>query len=177
MTCQCTKVVTLQLICLSKCMRWIIAIINSKRCEITPPWRVLNLYTHVFVYSYCLRRPETEQHEEFKRRCNAFFMEVIYLLSFSSNAPPNHDVIEKLMNYIICERVVGETRRGATKRPTVFDDAVDPTPVLRSFLLQLLLRFRFICHNTTTFIVFTSGCRDGVAFFPRCLVILLYRLA
>lgn len=73
-------------------------------------------------------------------------MEVIYLLRFSSNCPPDQEVIVKLMNYVTGEQGSGKARKGVTKQPTVFDDCVDVTPVLRSFFLQLLLRYRYM-HN------------------------------
>lgn len=95
--------------------------------------------THIF------HRRAIEQHEEFKRRCNAFFMEVIYLLSFSSNSPPDQEVTVELMNYVTGEQGSGALRKNVTKQPTVFGDSVDATPVLRSFFLQLLLRYRHVC--------------------------------
>jgi len=71
-------------------------------------------------------------------------MDVIYLLSFSSNCPPEKDVVIKLMSYITCEEDFGDKRMAVTKKASVFDDCVDSTLILRSFLLQLLLRFRLL---------------------------------
>lgn len=96
-------------------------------------------------HSFVLYSPNIELHELFKRRCNAFFMEVVYTLSFSSNAPPDSEVISKLMGYVICDA----NDKIHTRRLTLFNDGVDPTPVLRSFLLKMLLQYRleFKCFS------------------------------
>ena len=120
---------------------------------------LLLFYCLQTIQSFCYRvhgvvffRKEIQQHEQFKQRCNAFFMEVIHTLSFSSNAPPERNVIVKLMNYIICEQ-------GVTRGPAVFDDCVDRTPVLRSFLLQLLLKYKYVTKGVVHLSELCVECR------------------
>ncbi|XP_021363666.1 E3 ubiquitin-protein ligase rnf213-alpha-like isoform X2 [Mizuhopecten yessoensis] len=89
--------------------------------------------------------PEMEHHKteenkkyfEYKKRINSFFMEVVSQLCFADDTPPSDDIVQKLLSYITRSTDKGKV---VTKEMTIFDDSIDPTPVLRSFLLQLLLR-------------------------------------
>ncbi|CAC5422253.1 RNF213 [Mytilus coruscus] len=76
-------------------------------------------------------------YQDFRRRCNSFFMEVVSQLCFADGTPPCDEVVEKLLSFITIQ-----TRKGqqVTKELTIFDDCIDPTPVVRSFLLQHLMR-------------------------------------
>jgi len=84
----------------------------------------------------------------YKQRCNTFFMDLVCRLCFTntltSSEPPQRDAVKRLMGYITCESKVNEKikelKGQKTKKMGLFDDALDPTPVVRSFLLQLLLR-------------------------------------
>ena len=77
--------------------------------------------------------------------CNTFFMNVVSRLCFSGNETPHDDVIDKLLSYVT--KAPGlETggERLMSQQLSPFDDAIDPTPAVRSFLLQLLLRSRYL---------------------------------
>nr|XP_034331576.1 E3 ubiquitin-protein ligase rnf213-alpha [Crassostrea gigas] len=76
----------------------------------------------------------------FKSRCNSFFMDLVSQLCFSDDEPPSNEVVEKLMSYITATARRGQGGRMASKEMSVFEEGIDPTPVLRSFLLQHLLR-------------------------------------
>ncbi|XP_056014152.1 E3 ubiquitin-protein ligase rnf213-alpha-like isoform X2 [Ostrea edulis] len=76
----------------------------------------------------------------FKRHCNSFFMDLVSQLCFSDDVPPSRQVVEKLMSYITATARRGHGGRMASKEMSVFEEGIDPTPVLRSFLLQHLLR-------------------------------------
>ncbi|XP_077981890.1 E3 ubiquitin-protein ligase RNF213-like [Glandiceps talaboti] len=79
-----------------------------------------------------------EQLSTRRKWYNAFFMEIISRECFGGSKPPDDDVCERLIGYVT--RKVDTNAK--TKNLTPFtEDCVDPTPVLRSFLLQLLLRF------------------------------------
>ncbi|XP_052083737.1 E3 ubiquitin-protein ligase rnf213-alpha-like [Mytilus californianus] len=83
-------------------------------------------------------RETLSKYKNFRRRCNNFFMEVVSQLCFAEGTPPSQEIIKKLLSYI-----VGQSKRGTkmvTKELTVFQDSIDPTPVVRSFLLQHLLQ-------------------------------------
>jgi hypothetical protein len=66
-------------------------------------------------------------------------MEVVSQLCFAEGTPPSDEIINKLLSYITMH-----TRKGkeVTKELTIFDDCIDPTPVVRSFLLQHLMQTR-----------------------------------
>ncbi len=78
----------------------------------------------------------------FRQRCNSFFMDIISQLCFANGSPPNHDVVERLMTYVTREaEKMDKKKLTQTKRLTVFQgDGIDPSPVIRSVLLQLLLQ-------------------------------------
>ena len=87
-------------------------------------------------------REATQHHQQYRRRCNAFFMELVSRLCFADGTPPEGGVINMLMNLIIGEARSKQKKRTLTRKMSVFDDCIDTTPVVRSFLLQLLLRSR-----------------------------------
>lgn len=76
-------------------------------------------------------------YQNFRRRCNSFFMEVVSQLCFADGSPPCDKVVEKLLSFITVQTTNGQQ---VTKELTVFDDCIDPNPVVRSFLLQHLIR-------------------------------------
>ena len=100
---------------------------------------------------YC--REAVDSYNRYKQRCNAFFMDLVSRLCFSGDTPPDEAVVKKLMGYVTrqpklverLERLRGAARqRTVTKKLTLFEDSIDPTPVVRSFLLQLLLRSELV---------------------------------
>ena len=98
-----------------------------------------------FILSLFLSRIGEKKLTDYQRRCNSFFMDVVSQLCFYDNTPPSDEVIDKLLKYIFYtserRRKVQGTNR--TKEMTIFDTGLDPNPVFRSFLLQLLMRTRF----------------------------------
>ncbi|XP_078574614.1 E3 ubiquitin-protein ligase rnf213-alpha-like [Branchiostoma floridae x Branchiostoma japonicum] len=99
------------------------------------------------------------KHQDFRRRSNAFFMDVVSMFCFADDTPPHQEVIHMLLGYIV--RKVDDTRPEArTKDFSLFkEDCVDRTPIIRSFLLQLLLRFKFddVCKHLESYF---EGARD-----------------
>ncbi|XP_061169274.1 E3 ubiquitin-protein ligase rnf213-alpha-like [Saccostrea echinata] len=83
------------------------------------------------------QRIKFKKLQEFQRRCNSFFMDLVSQLCFSDDVPPSRHVVEKLMSHITATAKSGKM---ASKELSVFEEGIDPTPVLRSFLLQHLLR-------------------------------------
>ncbi|XP_046558706.1 E3 ubiquitin-protein ligase RNF213-like [Haliotis rubra] len=93
-------------------------------------------------------------------------MSVVSKLCFGGTEPPESDVIKRIFSYITrtVERSNQAGERMYTKQMSVFDDMIDPTPVVRSFLLQLLIHKSeemvqmylqdFFCHAT-------GLCRQG----------------
>ncbi|XP_053396342.1 E3 ubiquitin-protein ligase rnf213-alpha-like isoform X2 [Mercenaria mercenaria] len=78
-----------------------------------------------------------EKLKDYQKRCNTFFMDVVSQLCFASNTAPSHEVVEKLLGYIF---FVTRGKHQRTRDLSIFDTGIDPNPVFRSFLLQLLMR-------------------------------------
>ena len=87
---------------------------------------------------FCISREAREGYADYRQRCNAFFMELVSSLCFPGDVPPETAVIQKLLEYITKESL--KQGRVMTQRMNIFQETIDPTPVVRSFLLQLLLR-------------------------------------
>lgn len=94
----------------------------------------------VFFISVFLIVYSENTYNEFVRNCNTFFMEVVSQLCFAGRNPPSDDVVIKLLSYITVQSKKGWMY---SKNIEVIDDAFDRTPVVRSFLLQLLMRTRY----------------------------------
>ncbi|CAC5363743.1 RNF213 [Mytilus coruscus] len=90
-----------------------------------------------FQTSNANERKEVLEFKTFMGRCNSFFMDVVSQLCFARGVPPSEKVIEKLLSYIT---VKNDQKMKFTKELTVFNDCIDRTPVVRSFLLQRLLQ-------------------------------------
>ncbi|XP_071953363.1 E3 ubiquitin-protein ligase rnf213-alpha-like [Antedon mediterranea] len=79
------------------------------------------------------------KHNTFRQCCNSFFMEVISQLCFADGTPPSEKVIKRLLGYVTIDSK--KQKQPATKKVSPFpEDCIDPNPVVRSFLLQLLLQ-------------------------------------
>lgn len=66
-------------------------------------------------------------------------MDLVARMCFTEHNPPDNEVIDLLLGMITRESKSDSERR-QTKLLTIFDDNIDGKPVVRSFLLQLLLR-------------------------------------
>ncbi|XP_033105070.1 E3 ubiquitin-protein ligase RNF213-like [Anneissia japonica] len=79
------------------------------------------------------------QHNAFRQCCNSFFMEVVSQLCFADGTPPSEEVIKRLLGYVTIDSK--KHNRRVTRNVSPFpEDCIDPNPVVRSFLLQLLLQ-------------------------------------
>ncbi|XP_020616495.1 E3 ubiquitin-protein ligase RNF213-like [Orbicella faveolata] len=82
-------------------------------------------------------RKAVKEHYDFRRRCNSFFMELVSLFCFGANAGDggmDPELFAMFMSYVI----EGSSK---TKDFSPFPEhGIDATPVVRSFLLQQLLR-------------------------------------
>lgn len=78
-------------------------------------------------------------YKGFVTRCNRFFLAVVSQLCFGGNIPPSDEVVQRLLSYVTVQ-----TKEWIySKNFAVISDCIDRTPVVRSFLLQLLLRNRY----------------------------------
>ncbi|XP_041350668.1 E3 ubiquitin-protein ligase rnf213-alpha-like [Gigantopelta aegis] len=119
--------------CCPKCHQDIPANFNDQK---TPAEK--NISTEHLCYTSDI----SAEHQLFQRCCNTFLMSVVSNLCFGGNTAPEDAVIERILTYITrktSSQGLGASERLQTKQMTVFDDLVDPTPVVRSFLLKLLI--------------------------------------
>ncbi|XP_068434126.1 E3 ubiquitin-protein ligase rnf213-alpha isoform X2 [Clinocottus analis] len=87
------------------------------------------------------------QHAQFRKQCNAFFIDLVSTVCFKDNSPPCSDVILHLLSFLMVEAntvsILGGNRQILTKVLSPFDDSVDRNPVVRSVVLKLLLKYSF----------------------------------
>ncbi|XP_069558951.1 E3 ubiquitin-protein ligase rnf213-alpha [Brachyistius frenatus] len=87
------------------------------------------------------------QHAQFRKQCNAFFIDLVSTVCFKDNAPPCPAVILHLLSFLMVEAstvpILRVNRQILTKVLSPFDDSVDKNPVVRSVVLKLLLKYSF----------------------------------
>ncbi|KAM5149392.1 E3 ubiquitin-protein ligase RNF213 [Callospermophilus lateralis] len=87
------------------------------------------------------------KHAQFRQMCNSFFVDLVSTVCFKDNAPPQKSVIDGLLSLLFVQkellRDAPQRHREHTKSLSPFDDAVDKTPVIRSVVLKLLLKYSF----------------------------------
>ncbi|KAM4716889.1 E3 ubiquitin-protein ligase rnf213-alpha-like [Anableps anableps] len=87
------------------------------------------------------------QHAQFRKRCNAFFIEMVSTVCFKDNSPPDPAVIFHLLSLLMVEAspvpILRANRQMLTKVLSPFDDSVDKNPVVRSVVLKLLMKYSF----------------------------------
>ena len=93
-------------------------------------------------YSYfdCLCRAAVDQLVSYQQQTSAFLMAVVSQLCFAGQEPPEPEAVKHIFSYVI-RRVEG-VATVQTQQLTLRDDQMDPSPVLRSFILRLLLKYR-----------------------------------
>ncbi|PVD28712.1 hypothetical protein C0Q70_11306 [Pomacea canaliculata] len=77
--------------------------------------------------------------EIYQRQVSGFLMALVSQLCFAGQEPPEPEAVKHIFGYII-HKAKNTTLQ--TKQMMVVTDLIDPTPVLRSFLLRLLLRYK-----------------------------------
>ena len=89
----------------------------------------------------CIYRKAVREHFDFRRRCNSFFMELVSLFCFGKKDDEgvmDPELFEMFMSYVI-------EASSKTKDFSPFPEhGIDATPVVRSFLLQQLLRAGYV---------------------------------
>ncbi|XP_041073022.1 E3 ubiquitin-protein ligase rnf213-alpha-like isoform X2 [Carcharodon carcharias] len=84
-----------------------------------------------------------EKHNNFRQKCNMFFMEVVSRFCFSEDSPPSDGVIILLLSLLIAVRESPKGNLYQTRTLTPFSECVDINPVIRSVLLKLMLHYSF----------------------------------
>ncbi|XP_072501344.1 E3 ubiquitin-protein ligase RNF213 isoform X2 [Notamacropus eugenii] len=96
------------------------------------------------------------KHIQFRQMCNNFFIDLVSTMCFKDNTPPDKEVIEDLLSLLFVHKrllkddplISGHSEY--TKSLSPFDDVVDKTPVIRSVILKLLLKYSF--HDVKEYI-------------------------
>ncbi|XP_028266969.1 E3 ubiquitin-protein ligase rnf213-alpha-like isoform X1 [Parambassis ranga] len=87
------------------------------------------------------------QHAQFRKQCNAFFIDLVSTVCFKDNCPPCSAVILHLLSFVMVEAntvsILRANQQILTKALSPFDDCVDKNPVVRSVVLKLLLKYSF----------------------------------
>ncbi|XFF88667.1 hypothetical protein AB1E18_014886 [Capra hircus] len=99
-------------------------------------------------------REVIEKHARFRQMCNSFFVDLVSTMCFKDNSPPQKEVVKDVLSLLFVEK---ELPREApqrccehTKSLSPFDDVVDKTPMIRSVVLKLLLKYSF--HDVKEYI-------------------------
>ncbi|KAM7069332.1 E3 ubiquitin-protein ligase RNF213 isoform 2-T4 [Molossus nigricans] len=89
----------------------------------------------------------TEKHAYFRHLCTSFFVDLVSTMCFKDNCPPHKDVVEALLSLLFVQKTLlrdaPQRHCELTKSLSPFDDVVDKTPVIRSVVLKLLLKYSF----------------------------------
>ncbi|XP_052217509.1 E3 ubiquitin-protein ligase rnf213-alpha-like [Dreissena polymorpha] len=83
-------------------------------------------------------RKQIARLKVFQKRCNTFFLDVVTQLCFSDELPPSKEVLTQLFDHVIC---TSESVKPYTNDLSLYDSEIDPNPVFRCFLLQLIFKF------------------------------------
>nr|XP_015798016.2 E3 ubiquitin-protein ligase rnf213-alpha [Nothobranchius furzeri] len=87
------------------------------------------------------------KHAQFRKRCNAFFIDLVSTLCFKDNSPPCSAIILHLLSFLMVEArtvpFLKVKQQMLTKVLSPFDDSIDKNPVIRSVVLKLLLKYSF----------------------------------
>uniref|UniRef100_A0A8C1YEU9 RING-type E3 ubiquitin transferase n=1 Tax=Cyprinus carpio TaxID=7962 RepID=A0A8C1YEU9_CYPCA len=115
-----------------------------KACKDEASQSILSLKDYVLVLVF---RGFFSQNALFRKRCNAFFIDLVSTMCFKDSTPPSEDIIHHLLSLLMVEMLFlflsGQDRRFLTKALSPFDDSVDKNPVVRSVVLKLLLKYSF----------------------------------
>ncbi|XP_025032245.1 E3 ubiquitin-protein ligase RNF213-like, partial [Python bivittatus] len=85
-----------------------------------------------------------KKNTQFRKLCNSFFIDLVSTMCFKGNNPPEKAVIEELLNLMfVHKKILRGPESLHTKSLSPFDDVVDKTPVIRSVVLKLLLKYSF----------------------------------
>ena len=76
---------------------------------------------------------------QFRNQCKLFFLELVSCLCFGQSTPPEPELIKHLLNIVFVELGDKLETKQFTYSKNVKKDRV---PVIRSFLLQLLLEYK-----------------------------------
>lgn len=85
---------------------------------------------------------EIKDYETFKTCGDRFYRDVVAQLCFSEGETPSREVIERLMSHIVNAPNSSNEDEVTSKNMSILEEGFDQVPVVRSFLLQQILKTR-----------------------------------
>ena len=83
-----------------------------------------------------------EEHARFRKYMTQFFIELLQCHVFVDHRMPHDDIVKDLVSFIVTKQLPKDSQSSRTKQLSPFPgDLIDPQPVVRSFLLQLILKY------------------------------------
>ena len=85
-----------------------------------------------------------KKYHVFRDSLNAFFLDYLQQFVFSGDEPPSFAIIEDLLNFVVTKELPKDVTKPRTKNISPFSgEYIDPTPIIRTYILQLLLRYNY----------------------------------
>ena len=83
-----------------------------------------------------------EKHSLFRSKLSQFFLDMLQRFVFVPEYPPHQDIVDTLLSFIVTKDLPKDEDNKRTRNLSPFrGDYIDPKPVIRSFVLQLLFRY------------------------------------
>jgi len=81
-------------------------------------------------------------HSDFKKMLTHFFIELLQLFVFERESSPHAAIVDQLLSFVVTKKLPKDRTKPRTKSLSSFrGDNIDSRPVIRSLILQLLLRY------------------------------------
>ena len=100
-----------------------------------------------FIYNNFIPLPRSKPKKTvhaLKKCCDVFLIKVVSSLCFSQQSAPEDELIQKLLDLIFTETSQEEGSVKITTRELACKPKKDETPIIRSFMLQMLLTHKYI---------------------------------
>ena len=99
-------------------------------------------------------KKDLTNHSKFREGLNKFFTQFLQKIVFKAQLP-NEKIIEQLLEFVIHKKIKDTTKKTTKMLSPFAADDIDSTPVIRSFVLKLILReiltLRHIKYITSEF--------------------------
>lgn len=83
-----------------------------------------------------------KEHTKFRQKLTRFFVEMLQRFVFVDERMPHQDVVDDLLSLVVTKKLPKDETKPRTKQLSPFPgDFIDAQPVIRSFILQLLLKY------------------------------------
>jgi hypothetical protein len=127
--------------------------------------------------SECMAKAEEaiKKHSEFRTKLSQFFIDVLQTFVFVKEKPPHQEIIEILLCIVIQGIPPRDLSNLGTNNPALpYWIYIDPKPVIRSFILQLLFIYNFeftVTHLEKILSKRESFVGNNIQFIDLCIMI------